>query len=165
MMKKPLVNKKYKLEKFQGKGGWTYAQIPEIPLDKSSPFGWVKVRGFIDDHEFRHYHLMPMGNGKLFLPVKAAIRKKIRKKEGDWIKVILFPDNDPVTVPDELQECLHDEPKAEQFFRRLSDSEKKFYIEWIYGARKEETRINRIVKTIERLTKGLKLYDKDKEEE
>lgn len=27
---KPLVNKKYRLEKFQGKVGWTYARIPEI---------------------------------------------------------------------------------------------------------------------------------------
>jgi hypothetical protein len=26
---KPLVNKKYKLEKFHGKGGWTFARIPD----------------------------------------------------------------------------------------------------------------------------------------
>jgi hypothetical protein len=60
---------------------------------------------------------MPMGNGKLFLPVKASIRKKIKKQEGDWIKVILFPDNDPLPVPSELQECLIDEPKAEKVFK------------------------------------------------
>lgn len=158
---KPLLNKKYKLEKFQGKGGWTYAQIPEIAADKTSPFGWVKVKGFIDDYEFRNYRLMPMGNGKLFLPVKASIRKKIKKQEGDWVKVILFPDYDPIAVPPELQECLLDEPKANKFFQSLSDSEKKFYIEWIYGSKKEETRIKRIVKTIDRLTRGLKMYDKE----
>jgi Domain of unknown function (DUF1905)/Bacteriocin-protection, YdeI or OmpD-Associated len=159
-MIKPLINKKYKLEKFHGKGGWTYAQIPEIAADKTSPFGWVKVKGFIDDYEFRNYRLMPMGNGKLFLPVKASIRKKIKKKEGDWVTVILFPDNDPIAVPAELQECLLDEPKANKFFQSLSDSEKKFYIEWIYGSKREETRIKRIVKTIERLMKGLRMYDK-----
>jgi hypothetical protein len=164
---KPLVNKKYKLEKFHGKGGWTYARIPEIHSDKSSPpaGGWVKVKGFIDDHEFRNYHLMPMGNGKLFLPVKASIRKKIKKEEGDWVKVILFPDNDPLPVPPELQECLKDEPKAEKVFNTFSDSEKKYYIEWIYSSKKEETRINRIVKTIERLTQGLKFYEKQQAEE
>jgi hypothetical protein len=160
-MEKSLVNKKYKLEKFPGKGGWTFAQIPEIPSDKHSHFGWVKVKGFIDDHAFSNYHLMPMGNGKLFLPVKAAIRKKINKKEGDWVNVILFPDNDPLTIPAELQECLEDEPKAQKTFHRFSDSEKKYYIEWIYGSKKEETRIKRIVQTIERLMKGLKLYDKE----
>lgn len=160
-MKKPLVNKKYKLEKFQGKGGWTFARIPEILQDKQSPFGWVKVKGFIDDVEIRNYHLMPMGNGKLFLPVKAAIRKKINKKEGDWVKVILFPDHDPIHVPVELQECLRDEPKAYRFFQHLSDSEKKYYIEWVYGAKKEETRINRIARSVERLMRGLKFYEKD----
>jgi hypothetical protein len=41
------------------------------------------VRGTIDDFEIRKYHLMPMGNGKFFLPVKAEIRKKIKKEAGD----------------------------------------------------------------------------------
>ena len=30
IMQKPLVDNKYILEKFQGKGGWTYACIPEM---------------------------------------------------------------------------------------------------------------------------------------
>ncbi|HYG01732.1 MAG TPA: DUF1905 domain-containing protein [Chryseosolibacter sp.] len=63
---KPLVNKQYRLEKFPGKGGWTFARIPEIMQDKTKPFGWVKVRGSIDGVEFKKYHLMPMGNGNLF---------------------------------------------------------------------------------------------------
>lgn len=29
-MEKPLVDKDYLLQKFEGKGGWTYAEIPEI---------------------------------------------------------------------------------------------------------------------------------------
>jgi hypothetical protein len=161
-MKKPLVSKKFKLEKFPGKGGWTFTRIPRISPGKQNPFGWVRVKGSIDGYEFNNYHLMPMGNGKLFLPVKAAVRKKIKKEEGDCIQVILYPDHDPVTVPAELQLCLPDEPKANRFFQSLSGSEKKFYIEWIYNATKEETRVSRIVKTIERLSAGLKMYDKGK---
>ncbi len=42
-MEKPLVDKLYLLEKIAGKGGWTYTTIPEIPQDKHSSFGWVKV--------------------------------------------------------------------------------------------------------------------------
>ena len=80
-MEQPLIDEKYLLEKFPGKGGWTYAKIPEILQDKSSPFGWVRVRGSIDGYEIKSYHLMPMGNGNLFLPVKAEIRKKIEKKK------------------------------------------------------------------------------------
>ena len=99
---KPLVDKQYKLERFQGKGGWTYARIPEIIQDKHAHFGWVKVRGSIDGFEIRKYHLMPMGNGRLFLPIKAEIRKKIGKKEGDTVHVILFVDDSSVVVPQEI---------------------------------------------------------------
>ena len=157
---KPLVNKKYVLEKFPGKGGWTYARIPDISQDKKAPFGWVKVKGTIDGYEIRKYHLMPMGNGKLFLPVKAEIRKKIKKTAGEYVHVILYPDNEPLEIPEEMLLCLQDEPVALKFFKSISESEQKFYIEWIYSAKKEDTRIDRLAKTINRLLKGLKLYDR-----
>ena len=52
------INKQYLLKKFPGKGGWTYAEIPEIKSKRKSPFGWVKVKGFIEDVEINHYKLM-----------------------------------------------------------------------------------------------------------
>ena len=161
-MEKPLINKTYKLERFQGKGGWTFARIPEISQNKKTHFGWVKVKGSIDGYEIRKYQLMPMGNGQLFLPVKAEIRKKIGKKEGDLVHVILYPDNEPLEVPEEMLLCLQDEPDALKFFHSLSESEQKFYIQWIYTAKQEETKINRLAKTINRLLKKMKLYDKEK---
>jgi hypothetical protein len=157
---KPLVNKKYKLEKFQGKGGWTFARIPEIPQDKRKAFGWVKVRGTIDGYEVRKQSLAPMGNGMLFLAVRAEIRKKINKKEGDIVHVVLYPDDEPLEAPEELKLCLEDEPKAMKFFNSISESEQKFYIDWIYSSKKEETRIERLAETINRLAKGLKRYDR-----
>lgn len=157
---KPLVNKKYLLERFQGKGGWTFAQIPEVVKDKKAPFGWVKVRGTIDGYEIKKYHLMPMGNGNLFLPVKAEIRKQIKKREGDYVHVILYPDREPLEVPEEMLLCLNDEPVALKFFNSLSESEQKFYIQWIYSAKKEETKITRLAQTIIKLSKGLKFYEK-----
>lgn len=160
-MEKPLVNKKYLLEKFQGKGGWTYAQIPEILQNKNSPFGWVKVRGTIDDFEIKNYHLMPMGNGKLFLPVKAGIRKKIGKKEGDHVHVVLYADNLPVEIPEELKLCLSDEPHAYETFLTYSDGEQKAFIEWIYSAKTDETKVERISKTLDKLARGQKLKDRE----
>lgn len=148
------------MERFPGKGGWTYVQIPEIIKSKNKPFGWVKVQGSIDGYEIRKYHLMPMGNGALFLPVKAAIRKKIGKQEGDAVHVILYPDDEPMEIPEEFVICLKDEPAAEKFFNVLSESEQKFYIQWIYSAKKEETKIERMASAVDRLVKRLKLYDK-----
>jgi len=159
---KPIVDKQYILEKFPGKGGWTFARIPEIKQNKKAPFGWRKVKGTIDGVEISKYHLMPMGNGNLFLPVKAEIRKKIKKTVGDFVHVILFPDNDPLEVPEEMLLCLEDEPEALQFFNSLTESEKKYYVQWVYSAKKEETKVDRLAKTINRLVKGLKLYDQEK---
>jgi len=160
-MEKPLVNKTYLLEKYPGKGGWTFARIDEIPQDKRAHFGWVKVRGTIDGFAIRKYHLMPMGDGKLFLAVKSEIRKKIGKQAGDTVHVVLYPDNEPLEVPEEMLLCIQDEPKAWKFFKSLSESEQKFYVQWVYSAKKEDTKINRLAQTVNRLAKGLKLYAKE----
>ena len=160
-MEIPLVNKEYLLEKYPGKGGWTYAVIPEVLQAKNTPFGWVKVRGSIDNHEFKNYRLMPMGNGNLFLPVKAEIRKKIGKKEGDYVQVILYADNLPTEIPEELLLCLLEDPIAHKKFLSFSDGEQKAYIDWIYSAKTDVTKVERIAKTLNRLIKGQKFYDKE----
>ena len=67
-------------------------------------------------------------------------------------------------IPDELLVCLLDAPKAHAFFKTLTESAQKHYIDWIYEAKRFETKVNRISKTIERLEKGLKMYDIDDRE-
>lgn len=158
----PLVNQLYLLEKFPGKGGWTYAAIPEVLQNSGNPFGWVKVRGFIDDYELKQYKLMPMGKGKLFLPVKAAIRKKIKKEAGDMVKVVLYSDESELEIPEEIIECFGNEPKkTHETFLSFTEGEQKAYLDWIYAAKTEETKVNRIVSMMERLQRKLKFYDKD----
>lgn len=159
-LEKPLINKKYLLEKFPGKGGWIYAAIPEVLQDKHAPFGWVKVKGSIDGIELKSYKLMPMGNGQLFLPVKAEIRKKIAKKEGDWINVILYADNAPTEIPLEFLDCLMEDPIAHETYLTYTDGQKKEFIDWIYSAKTDETKVERIAETLNKLVKQKKLRDK-----
>ena len=159
MIEKPLVNKEFVLEKFPGKGGWTYVLIPQIKQEKNNKFGWVQVKGNIEGYALKQYKLMPYKGG-LFLPVKAEIRKKTGKKEGDKVKVVLYHDDSKFEVPDELMLCLLEEPAALRTFEKLSDSEKRLYVVWIYSAKRETTKTNRIVKSLERLSQGLKLYEK-----
>jgi hypothetical protein len=159
MNEKPLVNKEYLLEKSPGKGGWTYAVIPEIMPDKKAPFSWVKVKGSIDGVEISKYHLMPSGKGTLFLSVKADIRKKIKKEAGDYVHVILELDNEPLEVPEELMLCLQEDVEALQFFNSLNEIEKHNYVKWIYSAKTEQTKVGRIAKTLDRLSKRQKFAD------
>lgn len=163
-MEKPLVDKTYLVEKFAGKGGWTYVVLPEIVPDKKAYFNWIQVRGQIDDYELTHYRLMPMGGGKMFMPLKAEVRKKIKKGEGDWVHVVLYKDDTPFVIPDEFWVCLTESPPAELFFNSLTISNQRFYIDWIYSAKRLETRVNRIAKTIERLEKREKFFDVGKED-
>jgi len=159
-MKDILVDNVYQLKKFPGKGGWTYAAIPEVLPDKKAHFGWVKVQGSIDSYTLTSYRLMPMGDGSLFLPVKAAIRKIIGKKAGDFVKITLYKDENPIAVPDEIIACLKNEhSSALHNFLKFTDSEKKVYLDWIYAAKKEETRADRIVKMIDRVMLNKKFYD------
>ena len=161
LQEKPLIDKTYLLHKFPGKGGWTYAAIPEVAQNKKAPFGWVKVKGSIDGYAFRQYKLMPMGNGQLFLPVKAAIRKKIGKHAGDYVHIILYADASPLGIPEEIILCFGNEPQqAYATFMRFTEGEQKAYLDWIYAAKTEETKANRIIKMMDRLQRKLKFYDK-----
>ncbi|MBN1985279.1 MAG: DUF1905 domain-containing protein [Prolixibacteraceae bacterium] len=161
--KEPLVNKSYLLQKYPGKGGWTYAEIPEILQNKNNPFGWVKVKGFIDDFEFKRTKLMPMGNGKLFLPVKAQIRKQIKKDAGDFVHIVLFADDEPYKIPSEILKCFQNEPnEIGNTFFGFSEGEQKAYIDWIYEAKTLKTKTQRIVAMMERLQKNQKLHDKNR---
>ncbi|MET7253272.1 YdeI/OmpD-associated family protein [Dyadobacter fermentans] len=156
-MEELLINQKYQLEKFPGKGGWTYVILPEIPQSIKRKFGMVKVKGRIDDYELMGYNLMPMGTGQLFLPVKAEIRKKIGKKEGDWVSIELYADNSALAIPEELIDCLKDEPKAYANFLKLGEGAQKEYRDWVYSAKKDETKVARIAKMIDMLLQGRRL--------
>jgi hypothetical protein len=151
----PLVNGNYLLEKYPGAGGWTYAAIPEVAQNPNAPFGWVKVKVHIDGIDFGQMKLMPMGAGRLFLPLRADIRKKIRKQAGDTVSIVLFPDEDPILLPPELIECLRlGATDLYPRFRALPEGEQKAKLDWIYAAKTEATQAERIAQLVEALEKA-----------
>jgi hypothetical protein len=143
-----IIDGTFLMERMAGKGGWTYVVLPHVPKDAFKPFSWLKVRGSIDGIPLEQYKLMPIKGGRLFLPVKAALRKTLSKEAGDTIRVILFADDTPYGIPDELKACLEFEPPAYERFMALSESRQKQYVEWIYDAKTDETKIRRIGRVI-----------------
>jgi len=156
-MDTPLVDKEYLLERFPAKGGWTYISLPEIEKDKNAPFGIVKVSGTIVGVEIKQYSLMPYGNGSLLMAVKAEIRKKIGKEEGDYVKVTLYRDESEYQIPDELKNRLVSEG-VYNLFTGYKRWEQKMCAEWIFSAKRPETVNERIIKTIFRLKHHEKIY-------
>jgi hypothetical protein len=154
---KPLTDKEYQLERFPGKGGWTYISLPEIPKDKEAPFGLVKVRGTIDGYEISGCTLMPYASGNLLLAVKAEIRKAIGKEEGDYVTVTLYADTAIFEIPEAFKLRLQEEPGIYEAFLRQRKWEQKMCVQWIYAARRQETTNERVMKTIFRLKNRLKI--------
>jgi hypothetical protein len=158
---KPLVDRDCLLDRCPGKGGWTFTPIPEVAPDPHAPFGWVRVRGSIDGVPIAGHHLMPGDHGsrQLFLSVRADIRRKIGKEAGDTVRVVLWRDDTPSEVPAELRLCIDDDAAAREFFDSLSEGEQQAWVKWIYSAKREQTRVERMARTIAALAARLRFHD------
>ncbi len=148
-----LAEGEFVLEKYPGKGGWTFVRVPVEILPVKKAFGMIRVCGFIDGFEFEGKHLMPMGNGFVFLPIAKPIRTAIGKEQGDTVCLKIMRDEVPSHVPEELIDCLNDDPGKLQLFQKLSDAEQKRWVEFIYSTNSPEVKADRIVKLLNLLGK------------
>ena len=134
------------------KTGWTYIIIPPdiaqqiLPGNKRS----VRVKGWLDEYAIAGMAMMPVGEGDFILALRAEIRKAIHKTGGAMLRVRLQHDKDfKIEIPPDLQECFdYEQPEAFEYFSGLAKSHQGYFIKWITDARTEETRADRIAKTI-----------------
>lgn len=150
-----LIKAKILLEKFPGKGGWTFVRLPGLSPDSKKHFGTRKVSGSIDQYELNNVSLMPMGKGQLFFPVNATIRNAIKKQEGDWVEIELYSSEPALVTTDDFMTCLKDEPEAFKKFSALSDERKEVFTEWILGAKTGEQGAERIAEAIDMILQNI----------
>lgn len=131
----------------------------EVPFDVEKEFGSKrpKIKALIEGIPYRGI-LTRMGTECHILGIRKEIRAQAGKTFGDEVTLTVEPDIEPrvIEVPADLLKELKKDRKAKAFFDKLSYTHQKEYVSWITEAKKEETRHNRIVKSIELLKKGKK---------
>ena len=132
-------------------GGGAFVRIP---LDVEQVFGRkrVPVKASIDGQPCRGT-LVRMGEPCHILGMTKEIRRRIGKTFGDQVEITLEEDHEErvVELPDDLHVALDADPAAKAAFEKLSYTHRKEYVRFILDAKREETRLSRILKTIEML--------------
>jgi len=135
-------------------GGGAYVIVP---VDVEKVFGKkrVKIKATIEGEPYRGT-LVRMGGPDHMLLILKDIREKIGKSFGDEIFVELEEDLEQrkVEIPPDLLKALKADPQALAIFERLSYTHQKEYVSWVEQAKRPETRLERIRRTIEMLTQG-----------
>lgn len=87
---KQKISFKAKVQRFPGKMGWFYVQVPKNLIPKNLPvvnrWQFVKIKAQIGKTEW-NTSLLPKGGGESFIALKAPIRKKEGVKLSDEIEI------------------------------------------------------------------------------
>ena len=107
----------------------------------------------ISKHGFEGVRLVALDN----------IWTAMRFKKADQIRIVpvanipgIDRENRTISTPVELEAMIFHNPEAKEFFETLSFTNKKEYVTWISGAKREETKSARLEATISKLSYGKK---------
>lgn len=129
------------------KTGWTYIEISQAQAQKINPGVKVgyRVKGKLDRFSIEKTALLPMGEGRFILPLKADIRKAIGKRQGDRLKVEMELDQRQIEPSSDFMKCLKEDAEALKFFKTLPGSHQRYFSKWIDDAKTMNTKTKRIV--------------------
>ena len=148
-----------KILKFDDQGektGWSYIKIPAAIAEKLLPGNKksFRVKGRLDEYPIRKKALLPMGEGEFIMPIDGTVRKAIGEQKGASLQVQLEVDKAKIEPPADLMECLADEPKALEFFKKMAGSHQNYFSNWVRSAKTDATRARRIAQTVNAMAKS-----------
>ncbi len=150
-----LLDIEVELERMPGKGGWTYALLPDVVRGSKKAFGWKKMDAVIDGYSMPGVSLMPIKGGRLFIAVKAAVRKKIGKEAGDKVHIKLYGavagENAGV---EDFHMALKDVPDAWSRFSDMSVEAQEVWQQWVLAPAATDDVVQRMVMAIEAIGIG-----------
>jgi hypothetical protein len=88
-------------------------------------------------------------------PVVPVVVEKVTETKKVELKRVDF-DKNLVVTPAELEKIFTGHKKAREVFQNLSATNQQEYVEWIEGAKRQDTRTRRLEATVEKLLAGKK---------
>lgn len=137
----------------------TWVAYFNIPFNVKEVFGTrarVPVRGTINGFAYRS-SIFPMGKGGChMMVVNREMRDGTGVAVGDTVEVVMERDTAlrTVTVPPELKKVLARDKQAQALFDKLSYTHRKEFAQWITGAKRQETRAQRLARVVPMLRRG-----------
>jgi hypothetical protein len=153
------ASKQHKFKvKLVGQEGSEVAAI-KPPFDVIETFqrkGRVPVKGTINGFPYRS-SLMNMGDGHMMV-INAGMRAGAKCKAGDVVAVVRELDTGErtVEVPAYLKKIIAADPKAKEFWEKLSFTHRKEYVREIEEAKRPETREKRLAAMMDALRKNVR---------
>lgn len=131
-----------------------------VPFDVEKTFGArgrVPVRGTLNGAPFRS-SVFRMGGDCHFMVVNRRMRDAAGVRGGETVPVLMERDAEERTVepPADFARALRGSEGARATWDRLSYTHRREHVEHIEGAKRPETRLRRIEKSIELLAAGRK---------
>ena len=125
-----------------------------VPKEVAAAFGSKRPRvlAHVNGVEYRS-RLMVYG-GQSYLGLRKDLLRQLEVEAGDRVQIELVEDHEErvVVEPPELTQALADDPAAQAAYQKLPLTHRNEYARWIDEGKKPETRVDRVAKTIKRLT-------------
>ncbi|GAA4456560.1 YdeI/OmpD-associated family protein [Rurimicrobium arvi] len=139
------------------KTGWTYLSIPSDLSEEINPGvrKSYRVKGKLDKYVFSGASALPMGDGSFILPVNAAMRKGIAKKEGAMVQVQLQLDQSEYELNPLLVNALKESDTASDAFCKMPRAHRNYYSKWVDAAKTDATRDKRLALIVVCLERGI----------
>jgi hypothetical protein len=134
----------------------TGIEIPDEVIENLGAGKKPPVKVTVNGYEYRT--TVASRGDRFLIPVSAKHREAAGLTAGDPIEVSLALDTEPrvIEVPEDLAAELERDKKAGAFYKTLSYSQQRGYVEPITDAKKPETRERRVAKAVSMLREGRK---------
>lgn len=143
------------VEAMDPKGSWAFVKFPLSVSKKLGTRAQIAVKGSVNGFAIRT-SAMPNGDGSHHLMFNKVMRAGAKADLGDTVLVEIELDGEErkPAVPEDLKKAIVINPAAKKLWGVITPRAREEWVEWIASAKRDDTRVRRVARTVERLAAG-----------